>query len=137
MEQDTSTNKTDDIQAAAENIANRTGEAAQRVGNTAKSAGERVSAAAGDEIANLRADLDELISRIPSLSDIDLEEAKEKLMAKVASTREAAQGLAHDAREQFDYGVECSKECIKEHPLQSVGYAAAVGFIVGLLLTRR
>ena len=137
MEQDTSTNKTDDMQAAAENMANRTGEAAQRVGNEAKSAGERVRAVAGDEIANLRADLDELISRIPSLSDIDLEEAKEKLMTKIASTREAAQGLAHDAREQFDYGVECSKECIKEHPLQSVGYAAAVGFIVGLLLTRR
>lgn len=137
MEHDTSTNKTDDTRAAAENMANRTGEAAQRVGNEAKSAGERVRAVAADEIANLRADLDELISRIPSLSDVDLEEAKEKLMAKIGSTREAAQGLAHDAREQFDYGVECSKECIKEHPLQSVGYAAAVGFIVGLLLTRR
>ncbi|SOD40852.1 DUF883 family protein [Nitrosovibrio sp. Nv4] len=137
MEQDTSTNKIDDTKAAAENMVNRTGEAAQRVGNEAKSAGERVGAVASEELSNLRADLDELISRIPSLSDIDLEEAKEKLMTKIASTREAAQGLAHDAREQFDYGVECSKECIKEHPLQSVGYAAAVGFIVGLLLTRR
>lgn len=137
MEQDTSTNKTDDAKNAAENTADRAGAAAQRVGDAAKSAGKHVGDVASDELANLRADLDDLISRIPSLSDIDLEEAKEKLMEKFASTKEAATDLAHDAREQFDYGVECSKECIREHPLQSVGYAAAAGFIIGLLLTRR
>ena len=137
MEQDTSTNKTGDAKDAAENMAQNTGAAAQRVGDAAKSAGKHVGDVASEEMSNLRADLDDLISRIPSLSDIDLEEAKEKLMAKIASTKEAATDLAHDAREQFDYGVECSKECIREHPLQSVGYAAAAGFIIGLLLTRR
>jgi ElaB/YqjD/DUF883 family membrane-anchored ribosome-binding protein len=137
MEQDTSTNKTDDAKDAVENTAERAGASAQRVGDAAKSAGKHVGDVASEELANLRADLDDLISRIPSLSDIDLEEAKEKLMAKIASTKEAATDLAHDAREQFDYGVECSKECIREHPLQSVGYAAAAGFIIGLLLTRR
>lgn len=136
MEQNTS-DKIDDAKAAAENLADRAGAAAQRVGNAARSAGRQVGDAASDELANLRADLDDLISRIPSLSDIDLEEAKEKLMTKVASTREAAADLAHDAREQFDYGVECSRECIKEHPLQSVGYAAGIGLLIGLLMTRR
>ena len=137
MEQDTSTNNTGDAKDAAENTAQHAGAAAHRVGDAAKSAGKHVGDVASEEMSNLRADLDDLISRIPSLSDIDLEEAKEKLMAKIASTKEAATDLAHDAREQFDYGVECSKECIREHPLQSVGYAAAAGFIIGLLLTRR
>ena len=41
------------------------------------------------------------------------------------------------AREQLDYSVECTRDCIKEHPLQSVGYAAGLGFLLGLLLTRR
>lgn len=136
MEQNTSDN-IDDAKAAAENMADKTGAAARRVGNAAKSAGKHVGDVASDELANLRADLDDLISRIPSLSDIDLEEAKEKLMAKVASTREAATDLAHDAQEQFDHGIECTKECIKEHPLQSVGYAAGIGFLIGLWMTRR
>ncbi len=96
-----------------------------------------MGAVASEELANLRADLDDLISRIPSLSDIDLEEAKEKLMAKVASTQDAAKDLADDAREQFDHGVECSRNYVKERPLESVGYAAVAGFLLGLLITRR
>lgn len=134
---DTSKNAGEEAQAAGEHAAHRVGGAAHRVGDAAKSAGKQVSAVASEELANLRADLDDLISRIPSLSDIDLEEAKERLMAKIAPTREAAQDLAHGAREQFDYGVECTKECVREHPLESIGYAAAAGFIIGLLMSRR
>lgn len=137
MTNNTSTNKTDDARTAAEHLANRAGTAAQKVGGAARSAGRKVGAVASEELANLRADLDDLISRIPSLSDIDLEEAKEKLMAKVASTQDAAKDLADDAREQFDHGVECSRNYVKERPLESVGYAAVAGFLLGLLITRR
>ena len=137
MANDTSRNKIGDAQAAAENLASRAGAAAQKVGGAARSAGRKVGAVAGEELTNLRSDLDDLISRIPSLSDIDLEEAKEKLMAKIASTKDAASDLADDAREQFDHGIECSKDYVKERPLQSVGYAAAAGFLLGVLITRR
>ena len=137
MANNTSTNKTDDVRAAAENLANHASVAAQKVGGAARSAGRKVGAVASEELANLRADLDDLISRIPSLSDIDLEEAKEKLMAKVASTQDAAKDLADDAREQFDHGVECSRNYVKERPLESVGYAAVAGFLLGLLISRR
>jgi ElaB/YqjD/DUF883 family membrane-anchored ribosome-binding protein len=137
MQTDTSANRTNDAQTAAENMAHHAGNAAQRVGEAAKSAGKHVGAVAGEELANLKADLDDLIARIPTLSDVDLEEAKEKLMAKVAATRESARSVAENAREQFDHGVECSREYVKDRPLQSVGYAAAIGFLVGLLMTRR
>ena len=137
MQTDTSANKTNDAQAAAENMAHHAGNAAQRVGEAAKSAGKHVGAVASEELTNLKADLDDLIARIPTLSDVDLEEAKEKLLAKVAATRESARSVAENAREQFGHGVECSKEYVKDRPLQSVGYAAAIGFLVGLLMTRR
>jgi ElaB/YqjD/DUF883 family membrane-anchored ribosome-binding protein len=137
MQTDTSANRTNDAQTAAENMAHHAGNAAQRVGEAAKSAGKHVGAVAGEELANLKADLDDLIARIPTLSDVDLEEAKEKLVAKVAATKESARNVAENAREQFDHGVECSREYVKDRPLQSVGYAAAIGFLVGLLMTRR
>jgi ElaB/YqjD/DUF883 family membrane-anchored ribosome-binding protein len=137
MERDTSTNTADDAQGAAENVAHRVGAAAQRVGNAAKSAGKQVGAVASDELENLRADLDDLISRLPSLSDVDLEKAKDNLMQRIAETKEAARDVAHDAREQLDHGIECSRDYVKERPLQSVGYAAAIGFLIGLLTSRR
>lgn len=143
MAQDTSKdtskneNATSDTREAAENMTQHAGDAARRVGRAAKSAGQEVGSVARDEFAKLRADLDDLISRIPNLSDVDLEEAKEKLMTKFADTRAAAHDLAEDAHEQFDYALESSKECIRENPLQSVGYAAGIGLIIGLLLARR
>ena len=136
MERDTS-NTAENAQDAAENVAHRVGSAAQRVGNAAKTAGKQVGAVASDELENLRADLDDLISRLPSLSDIDLEKAKDNLMQKIAETKETARDVAHDAREQLDHGIECSRDYVKERPLQSVGYAAAIGFLVGLLTSRR
>ena len=137
MERDTSTNTADDAKATAENVAHRVGDAAHRVGNAAKTAGKQVGAVASDELAKLRADLDDLISRLPSLSDVDLEKAKENLMQKIAETKETGRDVAHDAREQLDHGIECTKDYVKERPLQSVGYAAAIGFLVGLLTARR
>jgi ElaB/YqjD/DUF883 family membrane-anchored ribosome-binding protein len=137
MERDTSTNTAEDTKASAENVAHRVGDAAQRVGNAAKTAGKQVGAVASDELANLRADLDDLISRIPSLSDIDLEKAKDNLIQKIAETRETARDVAHEAREQLDHGIECTRDYVKDRPLQSVGYAAAIGLLIGLLTARR
>jgi ElaB/YqjD/DUF883 family membrane-anchored ribosome-binding protein len=136
METDTSANKTGDAQRAAENMAQHAGSAAERVGGAAKSAGKHVGAVAGEELTNLRADLDDLITRISTLSDVELEEAKEKLMEKIAAAKESARNIADNARDQFQHGVECTREYVKERPLEAVGYAAAVGFLVGLL-TRR
>jgi ElaB/YqjD/DUF883 family membrane-anchored ribosome-binding protein len=137
MERDTSTNPADDAKAKAENMAHRVGDAAQRVGSAAKTAGKQVGEVASDELANLRADLDDLISRLPSLSDIDLEKAKDNLIQKIAETKESARDVAHEAREQLDHGIECTRDYVKERPLQSMGYAAAIGFLVGLLTARR
>ncbi|HEV7930194.1 MAG TPA: DUF883 family protein [Nitrosospira sp.] len=137
MERDTSTNTADDAKAKAENVAHNVGNAAQRVGDAAKSAGKQVGAVASDELAKLRADLDDLISRLPSLSDMDLEKAKDNLIQKIAETKETARDVAREAREQLDHGIECTRDYVKERPLQSVGYAAAIGFLVGLLTARR
>lgn len=134
---DTLRDKADDTEAEAKDKANQAGGAAKKMASDAKTAGRKAGEAAGDELSNLKADLDDLISRIPSLSDIDLEEAKEKLMQKFAATKDSAKDMAEDAREQFDHGVECSRDYVKERPLQSVGYATVAGFLLGLLLARR
>lgn len=90
-----------------------------------------------DEMSNFRADLDEFISRIPGMSGMDLNAAKDKLLSSLASSRESAMGYASDAREQINRKVEATGEYVKEKPMQSVGIAAGVGFLIGLLVSRR
>ncbi|SFW18094.1 YqjD family protein [Nitrosovibrio sp. Nv17] len=133
----TSRTKSDEAQAEARHVAQRAGASASRVGSAARSAGKRVSDVAGEELSNLRADLSDLISRISSLSEAEVEEAKERLLEKIAAGRETASELVNDARNQFEHGVECSRDYVKEHPIQSVGYAALTGLLLGLLIARR
>lgn len=135
--QNTISNKAEGAVAAAENMAQRTGTAVGNVLDATKSAGKQIGAVASSEMSNLRADLDDLVSRLPSLSDIDIEDAKERLMAKMASAKEVAKIVAADARKHFNERVDCSRGYVKEHPLQAVGYAAAIGFLLGLLVSRR
>ena len=135
--QNTTSNKVEDTVANAEKLAHRTGTAVGNVVDATTSAGKQVGAVASSEMSNLRDELDDLISRMPSLSDVDLEEAKDKLMEKMASAKVVAKIVAADARKHFNDGVDCSRGYVKEHPLQAVGYAAAIGFLLGLLVSRR
>jgi ElaB/YqjD/DUF883 family membrane-anchored ribosome-binding protein len=106
------------------------------------------------ELLNLKSDLDTLMSRASSLSDIELHEARDKMMAKFGTMRqtakdmagrasqrasEAKQQISHkasDAKQQLNQGVDVTTEYIKERPLQSVAIAAGVGFLLGALLRR-
>jgi ElaB/YqjD/DUF883 family membrane-anchored ribosome-binding protein len=135
--ENTISNKVEGLKTGAENMAQRTGTAVGNVLDATKTAGKQIGAVASTEMSNLRADLDDLISRLPSLSDTAIEEAKEKLITKMASAKEVAKIMAADARKHFNEGVDCSRGYVKENPLQAVGYAAAIGFLLGLLISRR
>lgn len=102
--------------------------------------GSRQQALAGggrDEMSKFRADLDDFVSRIPGLSDIDLNATKEKLLSSISSSRQTAMNYASEARQQINQRVEATGEYVKEKPMQSVGIAAGVGFLLGLLVSRR
>lgn len=131
------TNQTEGAVAAAGNMAQRTGTAVGNVLDATRSVGRQAGAAASTEMANLRADLDDLVESLPSLSEVDVHEAKERLMDKIAAAKEGAREAAISARRHLREGVENSRGYVKEHPLQAVGYAAAIGFLLGLLVARR
>ncbi|MES2104785.1 MAG: DUF883 domain-containing protein [Pseudomonadota bacterium] len=121
---------------AAENLAGRVGSAAGNVFDATKAAGKQVGSVASDEMLKLKADLDDLIARLPSLSDIDLNAAKEKLLQQVAVAREATNQATASAREKLNQGAEVAGEYVKEKPLQSVAVAAGVGILIGMLIAR-
>jgi len=102
-----------------------------------QAAGKKIGVVAHEEATGLRADLDDLISHLASYSELELIAAKENILAKVASTKVAAQGVAADMSQQFNRGVGATTNYVKERPLQAVGIAAAIGILLGMLISRR
>lgn len=133
----TQQNKSSSANGSAEHLASHAGAAAANVMDSAKQAGKTVGATAKEELAQLRADLDDLTNRMPNLSDIDLNAAKEKLAAKISAAKAASMEAANNARDQFNRGVEVTGEYVKEKPIQSVSMAAAFGVLIGMLISRR
>lgn len=106
------------------------------------------------ELLNLKSDLDTLMSRASSMSDTELHNARDKMMAKFGTMQQSAKDMASrasqraadarqqlnqrasDAKQQLDQGMDMTTEYIKERPLQSVAIAAGVGFLLGALLRR-
>ncbi|HTD02188.1 DUF883 family protein [Undibacterium sp.] len=121
---------------AAGNLAEHVGSAAGNVFDATKTAGKQVGSVASDEMTKLKAELDDLIARIPSLSDIDLSAAKQRLLEQVATARDAANQATLSAREKLNQGVEVAGGYVKEKPLQSVAVAAGIGILIGMLIAR-
>jgi ElaB/YqjD/DUF883 family membrane-anchored ribosome-binding protein len=129
--------KSETASEAAGNMAGQVGTSAVQLLDATKAAGKKIGAVAQEEVTGLRADLDDLISHLASYSELELIAAKEKILAKVESTKIAATGVAADVTQQFNRGVGVTTNYVKERPLQSVGVAAAIGLLLGMLIARR
>ena len=89
------------------------------------------------ELVSLKSDLDNLVGRAANLSERELSEAYARLMTRFGSMRYAAKGMAAEAGRQLNQGVDMTSDYVKTRPLQSVAIAAAVGLMLGMMMTRR
>lgn len=122
---------------AAGEMAGHIGTSAVHVLDATKAAGKQIGTVAKEEMTSLRADLDDMTSRISSLSESELVAAKEKILAKIESTKVAAKGIASEVTHQIHHGVDVTTDYVKERPLQSVAVAAGIGILLGMLISRR
>ena len=88
------------------------------------------------ELSNLKHDLDDLMSRATSMSDMDLDAARNLLMEKYSSMQRSVKGIASEAGKQFSHGADITSDYVKERPLQSVAIATGVGLLLGAILRR-
>jgi ElaB/YqjD/DUF883 family membrane-anchored ribosome-binding protein len=121
----------------AAQIANQLGDAATDAIDTGKSVGRQINAAAHEEIANLKADFDDLVERLPHLSAEDLTAAKEKLFEQIKAAQASARDIAKVVGEKVNYGIDVTSDYVKDRPFQSLAVAAGVGALVGFLISRK
>lgn len=129
--------KSETASDAAGNMAAQVATSAANLLDATKAASKNIGVVAHQEVTSLRADLDNLIANLASFSELELIAAKENILAKVEATKVAARGVAADVSQQFNRGVDVTTDYVKERPLQSVGIAAAIGVLVGMLISRR
>ena len=97
---------------------------------------QNLSSKMRSELSNLKRDLDDLMSRASSMSDMDLNDARALLMEKYASMQQSVKSMATEAQKQFSHGADLTSDYVKERPLQSVAIAAGVGLLLGAILRR-
>jgi len=105
--------------------------------NEIKGAAQKSAASLRSDLSSLKSDLDSLVNRSSSLSDDELAQAHAQLMAKFSSVRYAAKGIANQASQQFNRGMETTTTYVKDKPMQSVAVAVGTGLLLGLLFNRR
>ena len=87
-----------------------------------------------EDLANLKSDLDALMSHASTLSENELSEARDRILARFSSMRFAARGIAEQASRQFSQGRDITVDDVRDKPLQSVAIAAGVGLLIGSML---
>ena len=93
--------------------------------------------AAGAEIRNLIADVEDLIKRVAHFDDADLARARARLERTLAATRATLHNGSERVRTSARQAVTTTDSYVHENPWSAVGIAAALGAAFAVLLSTR
>ena len=100
-------------------------------------AAEDSASALTREFHNFVADIEDLIKQTTVLTGEDLALAKDKLNKRVTETRAFVAEMGDVMAEQARRATGRTNQYLHEHSLQALGVSAAVGMLVGFILSRR
>ncbi|MCE2871356.1 MAG: DUF883 domain-containing protein [Oxalobacteraceae bacterium] len=89
-----------------------------------------------EELANLKDDLDALMSHASTLTESELREARDRILTRFSSVKNVARSFASEATRQLAQGRDVTIEFVRNRPFQSVLIAAGTGLLLGILLKR-
>ena len=108
--------------------------AAQQQPADAESATHKAGQALRHELADLKSDLDALMSHEATLSDGELSEAYARILARLGASGTVAKIAAHDTGPKLHSGYEAACNYVREQPLQSLAAASLAGMLAGWLV---
>ena len=85
----------------------------------------------------LVADTEKLLSHTASLAGEQADELRGQIQESLSRARETLKVTEESLRERGQAAVVATEDYVQTNPWQSVGIAAGVGFLIGLLATRR
>ena len=100
---------------------------------TAKTAQEVLMA----DFQVLVSDTERLLEHTATLAGDQADELREQIHESLLKARETLQLTEESLRQRGQAAVTAAQDYVQANPWQSVGIAAGVGFLIGLLATRR
>ncbi|KTC32960.1 MAG: DUF883 family protein [Pseudomonas sp.] len=100
---------------------------------TAKTAQEVLMA----DFQALVSDTERLLEHTATLAGDQADELREQIHESLLKARETLQLTEDSLRQRGQAAVTAAEDYVQTNPWQSVGIAAGVGFLIGLLATRR
>lgn len=85
----------------------------------------------------LVADTEKLLAHTATLAGDQADELRLQIHESLARARETLQLTQESLVERGKVAVDATEEYVQNNPWQSVGIAAGIGFVLGLLATRR
>ncbi len=89
------------------------------------------------EFHTLVGDAERLLKHTSTLAGAGTEELRHKLNENLQRAKTLLKDSEAGLREHSRAAVQATEQYVHQHPLQSVGIAAGVGFLLGLLVSRR
>lgn len=89
-----------------------------------------------EEFHTLIADTERLLKHTQDTAGTQTQELRGKINANLGRARQMLKDQEGTLREQGQAAIQCTEEYVHTHPWQSIGIAAGVGFLLGLI-TRR
>ena len=121
--------------------ANELGRAIRQDGKAAKHAAveavRRAKNAGNQEVQNLIADVEDLVSRVGEAADPEIARLRSKVEGALATTKQALADGADLVQRQAKDAVAAGDRYVREQPWQAIGIAALAGLAVGFLVSRR
>lgn len=90
-----------------------------------------------EEFKALVADTEKLLQHSAELTGDKAEELRGQINSNLQRARQALSSTEQAMLERGKEALHSSEEYVREHPLQSLAIGAGVGFLLGLLVSRR
>lgn len=90
-----------------------------------------------DDFRAVLSDAEELLKATASQTGERVTAARERVEERIRSTKERLADLQGDVTERARAAAHATDEMVHDNPWKAVGIAAAVGFLLGLLVHRR
>jgi ElaB/YqjD/DUF883 family membrane-anchored ribosome-binding protein len=88
-------------------------------------------------LRELVAESEELVKHIQRSGGEQLQVARDRFETTLASAREELESMQDNAMRRARRAAKVADETVHQHPYASMGAAAAVGALIGMLITRR
>ncbi|MET1081038.1 MAG: DUF883 family protein [Pseudomonas sp.] len=90
-----------------------------------------------DDFQTLVSDTEKLLQHSASLAGEQAEELREHIRNTLGRARDSLRDAEGSVREQGKAAVQATETYVQTHPWQSISFAAAIGLLLGLLISRR